>query len=70
MTDTMMLKEKIRENGYTITDIASLLGLSYMGFHKKLSNSTEFKASEIATLRKSLKLTAKEANQIFFVKSR
>lgn len=66
MTDTTMLKEKIRENGYTITDIASLLGLSYMGFYKKLANSSEFKASEIASLRKSLKLTAKEANQIFF----
>lgn len=66
MTDTTMLKGKIRENGYTITDVASMLGLSYMGFYKKLANSTEFKASEIAALRKSLKLTSAEANQIFF----
>ena len=48
-------------------DIAKLLGLSVMGLYKKIHNLSEFKASEIAKLVITLKIsTLEEKEKIFF----
>lgn len=61
MTDTLMLKSAIVRNGMTIAQVAKSLGLSVYGFHKKLHNVTEFKASEIESLCKLLDIGDKES---------
>ena len=66
MTNTTLLRRKIDESGYKLIFIAEKCGLTYQGFMKKVNNETEFKASEIQTLKELLNLTTEEVNAIFF----
>ena len=66
MTNTELLKEKLRESGYKLLHVAAACGITYAGFLKKLNNETEFKASEIVALKKALRLTNAERDAIFF----
>ncbi len=66
MTNTNLLRKKIDESGYKLRFIASKLGITYQGFLKKITNETEFKASEMQILRELLNLTDSEFKQIFF----
>lgn len=65
MTDKEELEIAILRSGLTKHEVAQKLGLSDMGFYKKLNNITEFKASEIATLQKMLHIQS--IDKIFFV---
>lgn len=64
MTNKEELEIAILRAGLTKHEVAKKLGLSDMGFYKKLNNQTEFKASEIAALQKMLHI--KSINKIFF----
>ena len=64
MTNTLELEIIIKRAGLTKKKVAKILGLSDMGFYKKLNNITEFKASEIALLCETLEI--KHMNEIFF----
>ena len=64
MTDKVKLEIAIMKSGFTKHEVAKKLGLSDMGFYKKINNITEFKASEIVKLKEILKLKAIEP--IFF----
>ena len=66
MTDEKRLREKIQESGYKITFIAKKLGITYQGFLKKLTNESEFKASEIQSLCSLLSIDLREKESIFF----
>lgn len=63
MTDTLALEMEIRKSGLTKKKVAEHLNLSEQGFLLKLNNANEFKASEIESLCKLLKL---KDNTIFF----
>ncbi len=64
MTNTVELEIAIKRAGLTKNEVVKLLGLSNMGFYKKLHNITEFKASEIVKLCNILKI--KNMNEVFF----
>lgn len=64
MTDTLGLEIAIKKSGFTKREIAKRLGISEMGFYKKLNNITEFKASEIEKL--IILLSINDVGQIFF----
>lgn len=66
----MNLKEKISKSGLTVTWVASKLGISREGLHKKLRGNSEFKASEIATMSKILNLTNDEIREYFFCRNK
>lgn len=66
MTDSRKLSNEITDSGITITAIANKIGITREGFYKKLNNETEFKASEISTLQKILRLSNKKRDEIFF----
>ena len=67
MTNTPMLEKYIEESGYKRNFIAKQIGLkSAYGLARKINNKSEFKASEIETLCKLLKIGAKDKNAIFF----
>lgn len=66
MTDEKKLREKIDKSGYKLVFVAEKCGLTYPGLLKKIRNETEFKASEIQTLKELLNLTTEEVNAIFF----
>lgn len=66
MTNTLELKAAIVAAGYTIKEVSKKVGLSEYGFHKKLHNLSEFKASEIIMLSDLLHLETSRRDQIFF----
>lgn len=69
MTDTKLLKTKIKENGLKLKYIAGQIGISYYTLYKKINNETEFTASEIESLCCILSIkTLQERQDIFFAK--
>lgn len=66
MTDTKELNAAIARKGLTKKFVAAALGLSPVGFWKKLSNISEFKATEIKKLQTLLNLSDDERDRIFF----
>lgn len=66
MTDTVALKDAIKNSGMSVTYIANILGITRGALYKKLDNITEFKASEIVLLKNILNLSDKERDDIFF----
>ena len=66
MTDSELLKEKIKKSGYKMKYVAAMLGISYYGFFKKLTNDNEFKASEIQKLCELLGIEGEDKERIFF----
>lgn len=66
MTDTNKLRKKIEESGLKYKYLAKSLGLTYLGLQKKINNESEFKASEIATLCKILKISSSQEKETIF----
>lgn len=70
MTDTDLLKEKIKKSGLKIGFIVERLGTSYAWFNKKLENQKDFNAFEIQTLCDVLDISdLAEKDRIFFAKN-
>ena len=69
MTATNKLKAQMQLKGYSQTDCAEHLGISYQAFNNKLLNKTEFKASEILALCAFLGIKKSEINSYFFCES-
>lgn len=66
MVDSNLFRNLVEERGLKYSYIASRLGLSKAGLHKKISGETEFKASEIMAITDILQLTEKTRDNIFF----
>lgn len=66
MTKENLLREKINACGYKLVYVAKQLGISYQALLKKITNETEFKASEVMMLKELLHLTDEEVMDIFF----
>ena len=66
MTNTELLKKTINESGMTIVFLADKLDISREAFYMKLNGKTEFKASEIFSLRRLLGLSSRQTEAIFF----
>ncbi len=66
MTNTKLLREKIRMSGLRMGYIADKIGITYQGLLNKVTNKQEFRASEIQMLYDLLGLTEAERVAIFF----
>lgn len=66
MTDFELLREKIADSGMTIIAIAKKSGIKRETLYNKMSGKSEFNASEISSLTKTLRLSAEERDAIFF----
>lgn len=66
MTNTSLLKDYIKKSGYKIVFLAQQLGISEHSLSRKVNGRNEFKASEIETLCKLLKIGTKDRMSIFF----
>ena len=67
MTDTELLRGKIKENGLKLGYVAEQLGLTRQGFGLKLNNTNEFTTSEVLKLCELLGITSlREKEKIFF----
>ena len=63
-----LLKGKLKENGLNQGDMAVKLGISLSRFNAKLNerDGAEFSLGELQALKRILKLTSKQVDQIFF----
>jgi len=68
LTNTGILKNKIKESGLSITFIARKIGISREYLYQKINGAVEFKQSEIETLKFLLRLSNNEREAIFFDK--
>ena len=68
MTNTNLLEQYIDKSGYKKSFIAKQLGITSYGFFLKVTNESEFKASEIDTLCTLLKIDVADRMAIFFAK--
>lgn len=66
MTDTFMLRKRIKDSGFMLGYIAKVLGITRYTLQRKLDNDSEFKISEVDALAKLLDLTPEEKNALFF----
>lgn len=67
MTNTELLKEKIRGSGLRTGFICEYLGISRQSLHNKLSRKTEFSLEEVRRLCELLDITSlREKEKIFF----
>jgi len=70
MTDTKLLKEKIRASGYKLNFLAEKMGLSRQGLYLKINNTNEFTTGEVETLCELLGIDSlEERSAIFFAKA-
>lgn len=66
MTNTSLLEQYIEKSGYKKSFIAKQLGITAYGLALKITNKTEFKASEMVILCDLLKINAEDKEAIFF----
>lgn len=70
MTNTILLKAKIKGSGLKLQFIAEGVGLSRCGLYKKINNLRPFNQYEIEKLCSLLKITSiREKEAIFFAKN-
>lgn len=70
MTNSELLKQKIKESGLKLGFIVEKLNTSYAWFNKKLENKKDFNAAEIQMLCEILNITnLAEKDRIFFAKN-
>ncbi len=66
MVNTRLLEQAISDSGMTMVAIAKKSGISRETLYNKLRGVSEFKASEISSLSKVLRLSTGERDSIFF----
>ena len=66
MTNTTLLKKRIKESGYKIEKIASVLEVSRQTLSNKINNNTDFTVKEMYGLSDFLNIDAVEMKEIFF----
>lgn len=60
------LNAKIIEKGFSVQEIAKLLGINSSTLYRKMNSETDFTRNEIAMLREYLDFSLDEMNDIFF----
>lgn len=70
MTNTVAFEVALVKAGKTKKATAAALGISEIALYRKINNITEFKASEIFTLKSFLRLSDFERDAIFFACNR
>ena len=66
MFNTKLLEKKISDSCMTMVSLAEKTGILRESLYNKLKGNTEFKASEISSLSKVLRLSTRERDAIFF----
>lgn len=66
MFDKNKFRAKVIENGLTMTQVANQLNINVATLYRKVNGTSDFTRTEIQTLKDLLKLTVREATEIFF----
>ena len=66
MTNTKLLRRKIKESGYKVGFLAEKMGITYHGLLNKINNRSAFRPRELAMLAGLLQLPREEWFAVFF----
>ncbi len=66
MFNERLFKAKIIEKGFSIYDIAGLLGINEVTLRRKISGKSDFLRNEMSIIKQNLMLTTEEFENIFF----
>ncbi len=66
MTNSKLLREWLESKGIKLKAVAKAMGITPYSLSKKIDNSSEFKASEIAVFTSDYGMSPELRNQIFF----
>lgn len=66
MVNKNLFVSRMKENGYTNTDISKELGIGKQTLWRKVNGYTEFKLSEIEKIIKLFYLTPEDTIRMFF----
>jgi len=61
-----LLKAKIIERGFTISELSNKISISPVTFYRKMSGKSEFDRSEITAISDKLSLSSEDIIDIFF----
>lgn len=68
MTDTNRLKQLISDSGLKMSYICERIGVTYSTLRRKITNESDFTATEISILSQLLDLSEQDRSAIFFAK--
>lgn len=68
MTNTTEMEISMLKAGVKKGELATALNLSRAGLYKKMNNKSEFRISEVESIRRILKLSDEETKNIFFAR--
>lgn len=68
MTDTKLFRDKVKASGTKYKNIAETVGITPFALQKKIENTNQFKAEEIAKISDILSLSLEDRDAIFFAK--
>lgn len=66
MTNTELLKKKIKDSGFKLTYLAKTCGITYPCLLGRLKGESEFRANEMRLLSELIKLSDSDKLAIFF----
>ena len=66
MIDTELFKYRLAVAGLTISDMASILGISKQAVYKKVNGQTDWTVPEMYAVSDAMKLTLEESKDIFY----
>ena len=66
MTNTMLLRGRIKDSGYKMSFLAKQIDITPYSFQRKIDGLNEFTASEIKILCDILNISSLERDNIFF----
>lgn len=64
--NTRLLKAKIIEKGFSVTEFIQKTGIKRAPFYRKLNKKTEFNRAEIEKISSVLELSPEQMKNIFF----
>lgn len=67
MTNSLKLKARILEKGFTFQKLAKEIGISYQSMSYKINNKREFNQTEIFNICRILEIDENERSAYFFV---
>lgn len=66
MTNSLKLKGRIIEKGYTLARLAKKIGISYQSMSYKVNNKREFNQTEISAICSALDIEDDKRSAYFF----
>lgn len=66
MFDERKFKSKLVEKGFTLSDIARMLGINETTLYRKIKGISDFSRNEMSIIKKELSLNTFDFENIFF----